>query len=226
MPKQRILTETDMARILRIDVDDVLGAFERGELPGFALQPGLVRCTEPAFYEWAERRSREGKPEPRDAVELAEEQYADPTGRYDHFADLCGRMLPSLEGETFATPDRRRSRPFRLDTVDMERPGIQVSPLENQSSGPVWIRADAVNRCLTFLQGHVAPGDPIPIQASQNNPGPLARFTRRGNGGVRCLHYLLPILQRCGLVVIDGDTRPNTVSLVADATARKARRHG
>ena len=226
MSKQRILTETDMARLLRIDVGDVLGAFERGELPGFALQPGLVRCTEPAFYEWADRRSREGAPEPREAVELAEEQYADPATRHDHFADLSQQLLPALEGETFATPDRRRSRPFRLDAVDLERPGILVSPLESRSSSPVWIRADAVNRCLTFLLDHVPPGEPTPIQASQNNPGPLARFTRSGNGGVRCLHYLLPILQRCELVAIDGDTRPNTVSLVADATARKARRHG
>jgi len=226
MPKQRILTETDMARLLAVDVDDILGAFDRGELPGFALQPGLVRCTEPAFYEWADRRSREGAPEQRDPAEAAEERYADPGGRRDFFAELCLELLPSLQGETLATPDRRRSRPFRLDTVDIDRPGILVSPLENRSAAPVWIRADAINRCLAFLHDQVPPGEPIPIQASQNNPGPLARFTRRGNGGVRCLHYLLPILLRCGLVMIDGDTRPNTVSLVAEATARKARRHG
>ena len=226
MANQRILTETDMARLLRVNVDELIAAFRRGEVPGFEMNPGVLRCTEPAFFDWAEKRSREAAAAPtgRDLAERAEAAYSD--HHADHFAALAIGPLPGLVGRELSTPDRRRSRPFRLDAVDLDRPGLLVSPLENRASHPMWIRADAVNRCLAFLEEHVAPGEAVAIQASQNNPGPLARFTRRGNGGVRCLHYLLPILQQCGRVTIDGDTRPNTVMLNAASPLRKARRHG
>jgi hypothetical protein len=226
MAQQRILTETDMARLLAVDVQDLIAAFQRGEVPGFEMNPGVLRCTEPAFFDWAEKRSREANatPSPRDLAERAEAAYSE--HHPDHFAALAIGPLPALVGRELSTPDRRRSRPFRLDAVDLDRPGLLVSPLENRAAHPMWIRAEAVNRCLTFLEEHVPPGEPAAIQASQNNPGPLARFTRRGNGGVRCLHYLLPILQQCGRVSIDGDTRPNTVMLDAQSPRRKARRHG
>jgi hypothetical protein len=228
MPRQRILTETDMARLLRVHESDVLGAFDRGELPGFEIGRGRLRCTEPAFFDWIEQRSREpssvaGK---RDAADRAEELYAAEGDLDAPFDGLATGALTSLVGQTFSTPDRRRSRTFRLDAVDRQRPGLQITPLESVNADPVWIRADAVNRCLLFLQRFVATDEPTPIQASQNNPGPLARFTRRGNGGVRCLHYLLPLLERCELVLIDGDTRPNTVKLLSSDVHRKARRHG
>jgi len=228
MANRRILTETDMARLLRVDVQDLIAAFRRGEVPGFEMSPGVLRCTEPAFFDWAEKRSREASaaPSPRDLAERAEVAYAEE--HTDHFTQLAGDggPLAALVGHVLSTPDNRRSRPFRVDAVDLERPGLLVSPLENLAAHPMWIRSDAVNRCLTFLEQQVPAGEAVAIQASQNNPGPLARFTRRGNGGVRCLHYLLPILQQCGRVTIDGDTRPNTVMLNAASSPRKARRHG
>ncbi len=227
MPRQRILTETDMARLLSVDVPDVLGAFDRGDLPGFEIGRGRLRCTEPAFFDWIEQRSREpAAADKRDAADRAEELFAAENGRHDVFDALATGPLADLVGRTFSTPDRRRSRKFRLDAVDRQRPGLQITPLESLNADPVWIRADAVNRCLLFLQRFVPPDEPTPIAASQNNPGPLARFTRRGNGGVRCLHYLLPVLERCSLVRIDGDTRPNTVTLLNPDAPRKARRHG
>ncbi len=214
MSESTILTETDMARLLRLDVPAVQGLFRRGELPGFEIEPGSLRCTEPAFFEWAERRSREGNgSEPEDPDARAERQYGRTS--HDHFARLVGRggPLPLLVGEQLATPDARRSRPFRLDQVDTERGGVQITPLANGSASPIWIRADAINRCLFYLESQVPAGESVPIQASQNHPGPLARFTRRGNGGVRCLHYVLPLLARCGRVEVDGESRPNTVRL-------------
>jgi hypothetical protein len=214
MPESTILTEADIARLLRLDVTAVQGLFQRGELPGFEIAPGSLRCTEPAFFEWAERRSREGNgSEPEDPDARAEAQYA--RAAHDHFARLVGRggPLPLLEAEELATPDARRNRPFRLDQVDADRGGLQITPLANGSASPIWIKADAVNRCLFFLESQVPAGESVSILASQNNPGPLARFTRRGNGGVRCLHYILPLLARCGRVEIDGESRPNTVRL-------------
>ena len=214
MPDSRILTEADIARLLRLEVTAVQGLYRKGELPGFEVAPGAVRCTEPAFFEWAERRSRESaSAEPADPVAHAEQSYDSTV--HDQFAGLIGpgSPLPGLIGETLSTPDARRSRPFRLDAVEHEPPGMKLTPLGNGSANPVWIRAEAVNRCLFFMESQVPAGEPTPIQASQNHPGPLARFTRRGNGGVRCLHYLLPVLARCGRVEIDGDTRPNTVRL-------------
>lgn len=214
MSESTILTETDMARLLRVEISAVQGLFQRGDLPGFEVAPGSVRCTEPAFFEWAERRSREhAERAPEDPDTHAERLYADAV--HDHFGRLAGPLgpLPGLTGELLSTPDARRSRPFRLDAVDLERTGIQITPQANGSSHPLWIRGDAINRCLFYLERIVPAGDAIPIQASQNNPGPLARFTRRGNGGVRCLHYVLPVLERCGRVEIDGESRPNTVRL-------------
>ncbi len=214
MSESAILTEADIARLLRLDVAAVQGLFRRGEIPGFEIGPGTLRCTEPAFYEWAERRSRESTGSgSEDPDARAERLYA--RASHDHFARLTDRggPLPPLIGSRLATPDARRSRPFRLDTVDLQRGGVQITPLANGSASPVWIRADAVNRCLFFLETQVPAGESVPIQASQNHPGPLARFSRRGNGGVRCLHYVLPILARCGRVEIDGESRPNTVRL-------------
>lgn len=212
MTTSRILTDGDMAGLLQVDVGVVWDAYRRGDLPGFEIGPGHLRCSEPAFHEWAERKSREadGGGARADAVEAA---YAASDATADRFAVLAtpGGPLPSLAGAELSTPDARRSRPFRLDHVDPERGGLQITPLGNGDAAPLWLRGEAVNRCLYFLETQVPAGEPIPIQASQNHPGPLARFTRRGNGGVRCLPYLLPILERCGLVVIDGDARPNTV---------------
>ncbi len=214
MAEARILTDAEMADLLQLNIEAVRTAFHRGELPGFEVMPGHLRCSEPAFYEWADRRSREAQdgkspPSPADAAERA---YGGnhPEGAFAALA-MEGGPLEKLQGQHLATPDNRRSRPFRLDAVDRERGGLQVSPLGNRNASPVFIRAAAVDRCLYYLSTQVPAGVHTPIQASQNHPGPLARFTRRGNGGVRCLHYLLPILAAAGLVEIDGDSRPNTV---------------
>ena len=214
MAEARILTAAEMADLLQLNIEAVRTAFQRGELPGFEVMPGHLRCSEPAFYEWADRRSREARdgktpPSPADAAELA----FGANHREPAFSVMAARggTLEQLQGRELATPDNRRSRPFRLDAIDGERGGLLVSPLGNRNASPVFIRAAAVDRCLYYLDTQVAPGAFTPIQASQNHPGPLARFTRRGNGGVRCLHYLLPILAAAGQVEIDGDSRPNTV---------------
>jgi len=218
MVSSRILTDGDMAGLLKVEVGVVWEAYRRGDLPGFEVSPGHLRCSEPAFYEWAERKSRDPGKDGTQA-ELAERGYE--ANREDRFAALAGGggPLPSLAGTTLSTPDRRRSRPFRVDAVDPERGAIQITPQGNGDAAPVWLRAEAVNRCLYFLETHVADDEVIAIQASQNHPGPLARFTRKGNGGVRCLPYLLPILEAVGLVAIDGDARPNTVRLAGGKEA-------
>ncbi len=117
--------------------------------------------------------------------------------------------LHLAKGQTYRTPDIKQGVPFTIDSVTLT--SISISPQNIQ------IARLSFSDALHYLRAnHHTCAKPCAVESS-NNPnssGPLCDAARSKNSNVRCINYILPILQNHGLVGIDGN-QPNTTWIIS-----------
>lgn len=129
---------------------------------------------------------------------------------------MCNPCAQKLEetfrrmavGQNFQTPDALLGRPF---TIDMISPiSVHIIPQN------ITISRAAFFEALHYLHsnGHIS-SNPCSIESSNepNASGPLCQASRAQNGNVRCINYILPILENCNFVSINSQ-RQNSVWLM------------
>ncbi len=110
-----------------------------------------------------------------------------------------------LIGNAFRTPDADRGKPFTI--ADVQARLIRIDPQR------ISISRTAFAAVLHYLRTnqHSSAARRCEIRSS-NDPqlaGPLCQAARAGNADVRCINYILPILQSLGIVEVDS-SRPNS----------------
>ena len=111
--------------------------------------------------------------------------------------------------QTFQTPDHLVGVMFSIDLVG---PGaISIVPQNVQIT-----RLSFIDTLHYLRKNHHHTLNPCQIGSNNNSDsaGPLCNAARDNNGGVRCINYILPILQNSGLVGI-GCNQPNTTWLIS-----------
>lgn len=110
--------------------------------------------------------------------------------------------------QTFRTPDLYKGVNFKLEEKSLDR--LRISPQA------ISISKSAFTAAIHYLStnNHVK-DSPCEIRSSNNGvtAGPLCIAARIENYGVRCINYVLPILQKSEVVGIN-PARPNTTWLV------------
>ena len=110
--------------------------------------------------------------------------------------------------QIFQTPDGARGISYTIATVDSS--GINISPQN------IRINKKAFSATIHYLKRKRHDRDhPIRIQSS-NDPtmaGPLCTISRNKNNGVRCINYILPILNNLRIVGVDS-RRPNKTWII------------
>lgn len=113
-------------------------------------------------------------------------------------------------GQVFMTPDHINGREFEVSQVNPD--SIEIPPQAIAISQAAFVAA------LAHLF-HNAHGIENPCLVGSSNSatdsGPLCTSSRLENNGVRCINYILPVLQRWGVVGIHGG-RSNSTWLLAD----------
>jgi len=136
----------------------------------------------------------------------------------DEMSDLVWRSV--VVGQRFRTPDLHQGRWFRIGEKTPER--LTVLPQRVSVSKTAF--AAAIHFLLTHRHGAKAPCE---IRSSNDRAvaGPLCLAARNGNGDVRCINYILPILQHHAVVGINPQ-RPNTVWLIEAGQRKRKRAEG
>jgi hypothetical protein len=115
-----------------------------------------------------------------------------------------GKVWPKLQrGERYATPDLYKRKDFYIN--DISNKGIRIVPQK------ITVTKEAFLATLHFLfENEHDFGNQCEIRSSNSRKtaGPLCLASRDKNSNVRCINYILPILQRCQIVGIN-PVRPN-----------------
>lgn len=116
-------------------------------------------------------------------------------------------------GQQFRTPDIQRGAVFHILNIDTNEMTIQT-----QNGTLVPIRKSAFLAALHYLHANKHNKDHGCEIRSSNDPasaGPLCKASRDENGDVRCINYIVPILEASNIVAVDGN-RPNKTWIVGD----------
>jgi hypothetical protein len=119
--------------------------------------------------------------------------------------DLIWRSFK--QGDTYTTPDKLKGVPFTISLIEHDR--IHILP-QNLS-----IQRNAFVATVEYLQQNEhTPGKRCEIRSNNDRikAGPLCQASRKENGNIRCINYIVPILKKFGVVDCDGN-QPNTVWL-------------
>lgn len=127
--------------------------------------------------------------------------------------DFCNNIVNAVwrkiaVGQTFRTPDLYRGKDFKIDKIDRDR--LTILPQSVTISKSAFIAA------IHYLKVKQHDMDsPCEIRSSNNqaSAGPLCLAVRSQNTGVRCVNYVLPILQKKQIVGIN-PVRPNSTWLL------------
>jgi len=112
------------------------------------------------------------------------------------------------DGQVYRTPDYRQGAMFTIDQLSPD--SITITPQD------VRVFRHSFSDALHYLRSYDHhPSNPCEVRSNDdpNLAGPLCRSARAQNKGVRCINYILPILQNHGLVGIACD-QPNKTWLV------------
>lgn len=112
-------------------------------------------------------------------------------------------------GQRYRTPDLHRGVDFKIETKSHD--SIKIAP-----QGVV-IKKNAFIFAIHYLRSHGHDMNlPCEIRSStgRNTAGPLCIAARDQNSNVRCINYILPILQRNAVVGVN-PVQPNTTRLLA-----------
>lgn len=126
---------------------------------------------------------------------------------------LCERIVSAAwqeiaEGQRYRTPDLYKGADFTIQTKETNN--IKIAP-QNIS-----ITKGALIKTIHYLRSNNHDIDkPCEIRSSNNRTtaGPLCIAARDKNNNIRCINYILPILQKNVVVGID-PVRPNTTWLL------------
>jgi hypothetical protein len=121
--------------------------------------------------------------------------------------DFWGQMAV---GQSFMTPDRIQGVPFEISQVGPA--SIRIAPQD------ITISRAAFDTTLTYLFHNGHGMDNPCLVGSSNSPagsGALCASARGLNGNVRCINYILPIMQGWGVVGIHGG-RNNSTWIITD----------
>ena len=125
--------------------------------------------------------------------------------------DIDDVWLNLSPGQAFKTPDNMKGSHFSVQST-----GSEIIMIRTKRGGEVPISRQAFENTLHYLRSHNHYLD-NPCEIRSNNDrelaGPLCVVSRDGNGNIRCINYILPILESFGIVVTDGK-RPNKTWLV------------
>lgn len=127
--------------------------------------------------------------------------------------DFCSKITDAAwrniaVGQRYRTPDLYRGIDFTIEEKTQER--LIISPQK------VSISKLAFAATIHYLRLHQHDMDsPCEIRSSNDKAtaGPLCLAARAENDGVRCVNYVLPILQKNAVVGVD-PIRPNTTWLL------------
>lgn len=111
-------------------------------------------------------------------------------------------------GHRFRTPDLYKGKDFAIQEITKEKLII--------SSQNISVSKSAFIAAIHFLKSNDNDIDsPCEIRSSNDRAaaGPLCLAARNENDGVRCINYVLPILQKNAVVGIN-PVRPNTTWLL------------
>jgi len=110
-------------------------------------------------------------------------------------------------GRRYQTPDNTRHAEFEIADINDQR--ILIAPQN------IHINRRAFVAALDFLRSNNHSEDNPCLIRSSNDPessGELCTVSRNKNDNVRCINYILPILEEFKVVTTDGN-RPNKVWL-------------
>jgi hypothetical protein len=120
---------------------------------------------------------------------------------------LISAIWPEMAkvGEKYTTPDEQRGSEFIVLASDNHTISIKTS-----GESVISIRRDSFISTLSFLLkgGHVSQERACVIGANIGEPGSLDQSTRVYSGGTMVISYIVPILEKTGVVASNGK-RPN-----------------
>lgn len=111
-------------------------------------------------------------------------------------------------GQRYRTPDLYKGKDFSIEQKGHER--LKISPQA------VSVSKSAIEATIHYLRSHQHDMDsPCEIRSSNDKTtaGPLCCIAREENDGVRCINYILPILQKNAIAGIN-PVRPNSTWLL------------
>ena len=122
---------------------------------------------------------------------------------------ILNRIWPLLDADKrYRTPDRCKGKDFYIK--EMTRQGLEIVP-QNVS-----ITREAFLSTLHFLiqnEHYFSNQCEIRSSNSRKTAGPLCLTSRDNNSNVRCINYILPILQGFQIIGIDSG-RPNKTWII------------
>lgn len=106
----------------------------------------------------------------------------------------------------YQTPDIRKGAPFKVS-----RTSRKVT-IETKEKSKFSIPKEAFTAALRYLieNKHLNEGSACEINASQSDPGPLNKATRKSTADRMNISYVLPILKSTGVIRIDGSRKNKT----------------
>lgn len=127
--------------------------------------------------------------------------------------DFCRKTTDAVwrniaVGQRYRTPDLYMGKDFTIEEKAKEK--LRISP-QNAS-----VSKSAMEATIHFLRSNQHDMDsPCEVRSSNNRTtaGPLCCAARSENNDVRCVNYILPILQKNAVVGIN-PVRPNTTWLL------------
>jgi len=123
--------------------------------------------------------------------------------------ETIDRIWPDLKlGRRYKTPDLYKGKDFYVEERSGQR--IKISPQN------IYITKESFLAALHYLvQNEHNFGNQCEIRSSNSRreAGPLCIASRDKNSNVRCINYILPILQNSQIVGID-PVRPNKTWLI------------
>lgn len=129
-------------------------------------------------------------------------------------------QFSSIPDGVLRTPDNINGVHFIIKDVDVDALAILTGTQSRQTASdkvPVNITKEAFIATLDYLVSHSHVDDTKRCKISASNKpeeaSPLCRASRAQNHNVRCITYILPILQYFNLVEVDGN-RLNTTWLI------------
>jgi hypothetical protein len=110
-------------------------------------------------------------------------------------------------GEKYKTPDDIKGVPFSV--VKLGKASLTIATVKKSS---LKIPEEAFAAAIQYLieNGHYGKGEACLIKASQSDPGPLNKATRKFTNNTMNISYVLPILASTGVVGIDGKRKNKT----------------
>lgn len=128
---------------------------------------------------------------------------------------LCEKIVSDLwkklqVGQQFRTPDLYKGKDFIIEEKSNNQ--IKIQPQN------VGISRAAFCAAIHYLrQNNHYMNSPCEIRSSNNThlAGPLCRAAREQNSNIRCINYILPILQKKVIAGVN-PVRPNSTWLLVD----------